>query len=161
MGDNRVIGGSGHIPWHLPADFAHFKALTIGHPIIMGRKTFESIGKPLPGRTNIVITRDASYRRDGVIVAASSGAALAASAASPGGGEIFVIGGADIYKLFLPQADRVYLTQVHGVFKGDVFFPELGDDEWRAASEERHEADGQNAFPFAFRVYMRKKLPGE
>jgi dihydrofolate reductase len=161
MGENRVIGGSGHLPWHLPADFKHFKELTMGHPIVMGRKTFESIGKPLPGRTNIVITRDADYRRDGVTVVASPEAAVTGAAAALGSDEMFVIGGAEIYKLFLPQADRIYLTQVHGMFEGDVFFPELGEGEWRLVNEEQHVADEKNAFPLAFQLYGRKKLQEE
>jgi dihydrofolate reductase len=156
MGENRVIGGSGHIPWHLPADFKHFKDLTMGHPIVMGRKTFESIGKPLPGRTNIVITRDASYRYDGVVTVTSPDAALAAATAAPGGNEMFVIGGAEIYKLFLSRADRIYLTQVHGAFEGDVFFPELGPGEWQLANSEEHKKDEKNPFDFAYLVYERK-----
>jgi dihydrofolate reductase len=156
MGENRVIGGSGHIPWHLPADFKHFKELTMGHPIVMGRKTFESIGKPLPGRVNIVITRDANYRREGIVVVVSPDAAVAAAAAAPGGDEMFVIGGAEIYKLFLPRADRIYLTQVHGTFEGDVFFPELGVGEWRLTSSDEHKKDEKNPFGFACLVYERK-----
>jgi dihydrofolate reductase len=156
MGENRVIGGSGHIPWHLPADFKHFKDLTMGHPIVMGRKTFESIGKPLPGRTNIGITRDASYRHDGVVTVTSPDAALAAATAAPGGDEMFVIGGAEIYKLFLSRADRIYLTQVHGAFEGDVFFPELGPGEWQLANSEEHKKDEKNPFDFAYLVYERK-----
>jgi dihydrofolate reductase len=98
MGENQVIGDSGHIPWYLPADFKHFKDLTMGHPIVMGRKTFESIGKPLSGRTNIVITRDANYHHEGIVAVTSPDAAVAAAAAaaSPGGDEMFVIGGAEI-----------------------------------------------------------------
>lgn len=161
MGENRVIGAGGNIPWHLPADFKHFKELTMGHPIVMGRKTFESIGKPLPGRTNIVITRDASYRRDGVVVVASPEAALAAAVAADGGAphgdadEVFVIGGAEMYKLFLPQAERIYLTKVHGAFEGDVFFPELGEGEWRLASTVENAKDEKNPFDFTYEIYDR------
>jgi dihydrofolate reductase len=159
MGENRAIGANGKIPWHLPADFKHFKEVTMGHPIIMGRKTFESIGRPLPGRANIVITRDPAYVRDGVIAAASPDAALAAAGSAAGGEEVFVIGGAEIYKLFLPQADRVYLTKVAGTFKGDAFFPELDEAEWEAILDEEHAADEKNAFPFIFQLYARRKLP--
>jgi dihydrofolate reductase len=161
MGENRVIGGSGHIPWRLPADFKHFKELTIGHPIVMGRKTFESIGKALPGRTNIVITRDKSYRHDGIVVAASPEAALSAAATAEGADEVFVIGGAEIYRLFLPKASVVYLTKVLGAFEGDAFFPELDKEKWELVSEEKHMADEKNALPFAFQVYENKKLPEE
>jgi dihydrofolate reductase len=126
------------------------------HPIVMGRKTFESIGKPLPGRANIVITRDAGYRREGMTVVDSPDAAVVAAAAAPGGDEMFVIGGAEIYKLFLPRAERIYLTQVRGTFEGDVFFPELGDGEWRLTSSEEHKKDEKNPFDFAYLVYERK-----
>jgi dihydrofolate reductase len=156
MGENRVIGGNGHIPWRLPADFKHFKELTMGHPIVMGRKTFESIGKPLPGRTNIIITRDASYQREGIVSVASPGAAVAASGDATGGDEIFVIGGAEIYKLFLPQADKLYITKVDGDFKGDAFFPEWEKEEWQSVSSEEHKKDEKNLFDFAYLVYERK-----
>lgn len=156
MGEHRVIGGSGHIPWHLPADFKHFKELTMGHPIVMGRKTFESIGKVLPGRTNIVVTRDADYRHEGVITVASPDAAIAAAAGSPGGEEVFVIGGAEVYKIFLPRAEKVYLTQVHGAFEGDVFFPELGENEWQLTNSIRNKKDEKNPYDFDYLVYERK-----
>jgi dihydrofolate reductase len=155
MGENRVIGAGGAIPWHLPADFKHFKELTMGHPIVMGRKTFESIGKPLPGRTNIVVTRDASYRRDGVVVVASPEAALAAAADAEGADEVFVIGGAEMYKLFLPQAERVYLTRVHGTFEGDAFFPELGEGEWGLTSAVENAKNEKNPFDFTYEIYDR------
>jgi dihydrofolate reductase len=153
MGERGVIGAGGNIPWHLPADFKHFKEITMGHPIIMGRKTFESIGRPLPGRTNIVITRDAGYRFGGVVVALSPDAALAAAAAADGADEAFVIGGAEMYKLFLPQADRVYLTKVSGAFEGDAFFPELDKKEWRLINAEPHARDAHNPFDYAFLTY--------
>jgi dihydrofolate reductase len=156
MGENGVIGGSGHIPWHLPADFEHFKDLTMGHPIVMGRKTSESIGKPLPGRTNIVITRDANYRREGIVAVASLEAAVLAAASALGGDEMFVIGGAEIYKLFLPQAEKLYITKVDGDFKGDVFFPEWEEGKWRLVSSEKQKKDEKNAFDFAYLVYERK-----
>jgi dihydrofolate reductase len=158
MGENGVIGGNGHIPWHLPTDFKHFKELTMGHPIVMGRKTFESIGKPLPGRANIVITRDAGYRRDGVVAVASPEAAVTTAAAAPGGDEMFVIGGAEIYKLFLPRAERICLTQVHGSFEGDVFFPKLGEGEWRLVSSKENKKDEKNLFNFTYLVYERKSV---
>lgn len=156
MGENRVIGGNGHIPWHLPADFAHFKRVTMGHPIVMGRKTFESIGKALPGRTNIVVTRDVEWHHDGVIVAGSPDDALVLAAAAEGSDEVFVIGGAEIYRLFLPRAEKVYLTKVQGSFGGDVFFPELDPVEWALADMEEHAKDEKNPFNFTYLVYERK-----
>jgi len=155
MGENRVIGGSGHIPWHLPADFKHFKELTMGHSIVMGRKTFESIGRALPGRTNVVMTRDMNYRRDGVVVVASPEAALAAAAAADGADEVFVIGGAEMYNRFLPQAERIYLTRVHGAFEGDTFFPGLGDGEWQLTSTVENAKDEKNPFDFTYKIYDR------
>jgi len=156
MGENRVIGGSGHIPWHLPADFKHFKELTTGHPIVMGRKTFESIGKSLPGRANIVITRDANYQNEGIAVVSSPEAALVVAAAAAGSEEVFIIGGAEIYKLFLPQADKLYITKVDGDFNGDAFFPEWDAEGWRLVSSEKHEKDEKNALDFTYLVYERK-----
>lgn len=156
-GERGVIGENGRIPWRLPADFKYFQERTMGHPVVMGRKTFESIGRILPGRTNIVITRDADYRRDGVTVVASPEAALAAAAAAEGGDETFIIGGAEIYKLFLPRADRIYLTKVAGDFEGDAFFPEFGG-EWRLISSEEHKKDEKNSFDFAYLVYERKSV---
>jgi dihydrofolate reductase len=157
MGENRVIGASGKIPWHLPADFKHFKELTTGHPIVMGRKTFESIGKPLPGRANIVITRDESYRRDGITAVSSPEAALTAAATAEGADEVFIIGGAEIYKIFLHQANKIYLTKIESEFEGDAFFPELNAEEWSLVSQEEHPADGKNAFSFIFQAYERNK----
>lgn len=158
MGENRVIGAGGKIPWHLPADFKHFKELTTGHPIVMGRKTFESVGKPLPGRANIVITRDERYRRDGITAISSPEAALTAAATAEGANEVFIIGGAEIYKVFLHQASKIYLTKVEGTFEGDAFFPELNAEEWSLVSQEPHPADEKNAFPFVFEVFKRNKL---
>jgi dihydrofolate reductase len=157
MGENRVIGAGGKIPWHLPADFKHFKELTTGHPVVMGRKTFESIGKPLPQRANIVITRDENYRRDGITAVSSPEAALTAAATAEGGDEVFVIGGAEIYKVFLHQANKVYLTKVEGEFEGDAFFPELNAEEWSLVSQEEHPADEKNVSPFVFQAYERNK----
>lgn len=124
--ENRVIGLNNEMPWHLPEDLQYFKQVTLGKPIIMGRKTFESIGRPLPGRTNIVITRQTDWRADGAEVVGSLDEAIKkASQEKPE--EIMVIGGAQIYEASLPLADRVYLTQVHQAFEGDTCFPELGE----------------------------------
>lgn len=152
MGESRVIGAGGKIPWHLPADFAHFKAVTMGHPIIMGRKTFESIGHALPGRTNIIITRDAGYRAEGCLVAGSLEEALA-FAKKENAHEAFVIGGEQIYRAALGMADTVYLTKVKGEFKGDAFFPKLDETEWRLAASEPHVKDAANPFDYEFLTY--------
>ena len=128
VADNGVIGRDNALPWHLPEDLKRFKRLTMGKPIVMGRKTFESIGKPLPGRQNIVVTRDANYRRDGVTVVHDVDAAVRAAGEAA---EIMIIGGAELFRLFLPRATRIHLTRVHGDIAGDVMWPAL-DDTWRA-----------------------------
>ncbi|APR54738.1 dihydrofolate reductase [Sphingomonas koreensis] len=135
--DNGVIGVDGRLPWHLPADLKRFKAQTMGKPMIMGRKTFESFPSPLPGRRHIVLTRDAAWRRDGAEVATSVDAALALA----GEGDVAVIGGAEIFALFLPLADRIELTEVHLSPGGDATVPPFGP-EWRETAREDHPADG-------------------
>jgi dihydrofolate reductase len=132
-----VIGVDGRLPWHLPADLKRFKAQTMGKPMIMGRKTFESFPSPLPGRRHIVLTRDAAWRRDGAEVATSVDAALALA----GEGDVAVIGGAEIFALFLPLADRIELTEVHLSPGGDATVPPFGP-EWRETAREDHPADG-------------------
>ena len=155
MGENRAIGFQGKIPWHLPADFKHFKELTMGHPIIEGSKTFESIGKALPGRTNIVIARDMEYKAEGCLVAHSFDEALGLAERSEGANEVFVCGGGQIYALALPRAEVLYVTKVRGIFEGDVFFPELDERTWHLVGEEKHSADEKNAFEYSFCVYER------
>ncbi|NNJ94224.1 MAG: type 3 dihydrofolate reductase [Halobacteria archaeon] len=147
MADNRVIGHDNHLPWHLPADLKHFKATTMGKPIIMGRKTWESIGRPLPGRTNIVVTRDARYTADGCVVVHSVDAALQACSADE---EVMVIGGAEFYRQVLPHASTLYLTLVHDRFDGDAFFPELDACEWREVDREDFDADADNPHAYSF-----------
>lgn len=148
VGKNRVIGRAGALPWHLPADLHHFKALTMGKPIIMGRRTHESIGKALPGRHNIVISRNPDYRADGASVVASLAAALAL-AESDGAAEAMVIGGAEIYTQALAQADRIYLTEVADAPEGDVFFPEIDAGQWRETVREAAPAEADRpAFDF-------------
>jgi dihydrofolate reductase len=147
-----VIGRDGKMPWHLPADLAHFKLLTWGKPILMGRKTFESIGKPLPGRTNIVITRDQAWAHAGVTVAHSVDAAFAAAGAAP---EVMVIGGAQVYAECLPRATRVEFTQVHGAIEGDTRFPPLDPKQWREVARHEHAADARNAYALSFISYER------
>ncbi len=148
MARNRVIGAGGKLPWHLPADLKRFKEITMGRPVIMGRKTFESIGKPLPGRTNIVVTRRRSWTAKGCRVAHSLEEAIAAA----GEGEVFVIGGGELYAAALPQADRLYLTEVDADVPGDVRFPEVDLSRWRLVEEATHEADAKNPYRCRFRV---------
>ena len=147
MGRNRVIGGHNTLPWNMPADMAHFRALTRGKPVIMGRKTYESIGHPLPHRPNIIITRDPSYRAEGCKIVHDADAALAAAETAE---EIMIIGGAEIYALFLSRAHRMYLTLIEADFAGDARFPEYRADEWRETSREEHAADAANPHPYAF-----------
>ncbi len=157
VGENHVIGARGKIPWHLPADFKRFKELTMGHPIIMGNKTFESIGKPLPGRTNIVLAQDPNYAADGCLVAHALDEALALAKNAEGGDEVFVCGGGQVYALTLPLANILYLTKVHGAFEGDTFFPKFNEGDWMLTSSEEHKKDEKNPFDFTFLTYQRKK----
>lgn len=149
--DAGVIGAKGALPWHLPADLAHFKRLTVGKPVIMGRKTYQSIGKPLPRRLNIVVTRDPAWRADGVTAVTSLPDAFAVAyedALRTGAAEVMVIGGADIFRAALPQATRIYLTEVHHAFPGDVQvdLPRTG---WRERSrEDVPAAEGLPAYSF-------------
>lgn len=125
--EKGAIGFKGNIPWHLPADFKRFKGLTMGHPVIVGQKTFESIGKPLPRRTNIVVSNIPDYRAEGCLVAHSFEDAVRLAGDAD---EVFAIGGGQIYKLAMPVAQTIYLTRVHGTFEGDVFFPDISEKEW-------------------------------
>jgi dihydrofolate reductase len=140
VAENGIIGNQGKIPWHIPDDLKRFKRLTMGHPIVMGRKTWESIGRPLPGRENVVVTRQESYHAPGAVVVRSLAAALV------GRTDAFVIGGSEIYKEALPLADRIELTRVHASYDGDASFPRLGS-EWREISKEAH-SDGAPPFEF-------------
>jgi len=153
---NRVIGRDNRMPWHLPEDLKRFKRLTLGHAVIMGRRTFESIiataGKPLPGRENIVVTRSSVWTRPGCRVANSLDAALAAAHASA---EAFVIGGAEIYALAMPLAQRLYLTEIEREFDGDTFFPGFDRSGWREVSRERRAPEGAEGFGYAFVEYRR------
>jgi dihydrofolate reductase len=131
MTESRVIGVNNHLPWNIPEDLKRFRQITAGHPIIMGRKTYESIGKPLPKRTNIVITRDKSYRVEGGAVVHSFEEALEWARRSDGAEEVFVIGGSEIFKLAIPIAYRIYLTVVHWPFEGDTFFPTFDENQFQ------------------------------
>ena len=152
VADSGVIGRDNSLPWHLPEDLKRFKRITMGKPIVMGRKTCESIGKPLPGRHNIVVTRDANYHRDGVTVVHGVDAAIAAAGDVP---EIMIIGGADLFRLFLPRAGRVHLTRVHGDVDGDIHWAALDAREWKMVEREAHAADERHAYPMTFEVWEK------
>jgi dihydrofolate reductase len=153
VADSGVIGRDNSLPWHLPEDLKRFKRLTMGKPIVMGRKTFESIGKPLPGRVNIVVTRDPGYRRDGVIVVHDVDSAVRAAGPVP---EIMVIGGAELFRSLLPRAGRVHLTRVHGNIEGDVMWPALDDRDWQVVEREEFAADERHAHAMTFEVIERR-----
>jgi len=146
---NGIIGRDNQLIWHLPDDLKQFKRLTTGHPIIMGRKTFDSIGKPLPNRTSIVITRNQDWQFEGVIVVNSVNEAIEA-ARQTGTDEAFVIGGAEVYKVTLPVADKIYLTEVKAEFEGDAHFTISNQEEWREVSRVSHSADEKHAIAFDF-----------
>ena len=153
MAKNRVIGADNKLPWHLSADLKRFKALTMGHHIIMGRRTFESIGRILPGRTSIVVTRDKSYRPAGLTIAHGVNDALALGT---GDDEIFVIGGEQLYRDALPLADRIYLTEIDREFEGDRFFPEMEPAAWRLISRESFRDDAAG-FAYALSTLDRAR----
>lgn len=158
VAENGVIGKDNDLPWKISSDLKYFKEKTMGKPIIMGRKTFQSIGRPLPGRPNIVITRDASFAPEGVITALGLEMALDVGknlALAKGGDEVMVIGGAQIYELCLPDADRVYLTRVHGDVEGDTTFPALNSDEWLEGVSERFAAGEKDTHDYSLIVLDR------
>lgn len=158
MDQNRVIGINNKLPWYLPKDLKYFKQVTMGKPILMGRKTFESIGKPLPGRTNIVITRNKQWQAQGVKVAHSLSEAFSLAEAIgeiDGQTELMVIGGDQIYQSCLPEAQRIYLTHVHAEVNGDAWFPELDWTEWKEVAREDFNAEGPNPYDYSFVVYDR------
>ena len=156
VSDNHVIGSGNQLPWHLPADLQYFKTLTTGHPIIMGRKTYESIGRPLPRRANIVITRDSEFTAEGVFVVHSLDEAIeCAQQVAPE--QAFIIGGDSIYQQAIASAQRVYLTRVHAVIpNGDAFFPVLDQQQWTLISARSAPADEKNPHACTFEVYEKK-----
>ena len=153
MGKGRVLGHQQAMPWHLPADLQHFKQLTLGKPIIMGRKTFSSIGRALPGRRNIVLTRQADFKQPGCEVFCSLTAALEAVSMEA---EVMIIGGAQIYTQALPLCQTMYLTQIDCDFPGDTFFPVWSEAEWALVSSKAHQADEQNPYNYAFTTWGRQ-----
>ncbi len=152
---NNVIGKDNKLPWHLPNDLKYFKNTTWAMPIIMGRKTFESIGKPLPGRTNIVISRNTDWKADGIKSVQSLDQAIELSNRLQVK-ELFIIGGAEIFNTSLPLARRIYLTRIHQEFDGDVFFPNVNEENWTLVSNRDCEPDEKNAFKHSFQIWERK-----
>lgn len=152
MDENRVIGADNGLPWRLPADLRHFKQVTMGHPIVMGRRTWESIGRPLPGRTNIVVTRRADFEAPGAVVVDSLEAAIASAGDTD---ELMIIGGAEIFEQALNEANRIYLTEIHAAFEGDTYFPETSEDQWACVSREDFDKDDKNPYDYSFLVLER------
>ncbi len=154
MDENRLIGVENRLPWKLPADMKWFRRHTLGKPIIMGRKTFDSFGgRPLPERTNIVVTRDRDYSAEGAVVVYSIEEALQAAGNAE---EAMIIGGASFYEQMLPRADRLYVTEVHGQFEGDAWFPEFDGEEWLEVGREESVVDEKNAYGCSFISYQRR-----
>ena len=155
MAENRVIGKEGAIPWHLPDDLARFKSLTLGHPVVMGRKTFESIGRPLPGRRNLVISRNPGFKAPGIEVFSSIDEVLATLSEAESPEELMVIGGGHLYGQLLPRADRLYLTHIDLAVAGDTRFPAFDDEQWLLVESEAHPADEKNPHPYRFEIWQR------
>jgi dihydrofolate reductase len=153
MDRNRLIGQNNALPWHLPADMAFFKQTTMGKPILMGRKTWDSIGRPLPGRRNIVISRNPDFKLDGTETATSIEAALELVREHP---EAMLMGGSSLYEQTMNIADTLYITEINHVFEGDAWFPEIDPDIWKETSREQHQADEKNKFDYAFVKYLRR-----
>ena len=150
--ENNVIGRENDMPWHLPADLKHFKAITTGHPIIMGRKTYESIGRPLPKRRNLVITRNPDFKHDGLEIYSSLEEAIKNCQTED---ECFITGGGQIYKMAMDIADRIYRTRIHTTIDGDTFFPEINQDQWLMYKKEFRPADEKNEHDLSFEYYDR------
>lgn len=154
MDKNRLIGKDNQLPWHLPNDLKYFKEVTMGHKIVMGRKTFESIGKPLPGRENIVLSTNPNFVADGCKMYHSIDAFLQDTKKRLDE-EFFIIGGAMIYETFLPHADRLYITEIDGEFEGDTYFPNFNKHDWKIIAEKEGQVDEKNPHPHRFVVYER------
>lgn len=154
--ENNVIGINNHLPWHLPVDMKYFKDMTMGKPIVMGRKSFEELGRVLPGRPNIMITRQTDYTAEGLYIVPSLEAGIE-KAKTFGTEEIFITGGGEIFKMALPIIDRLYLTRVHAEVSGDTYFPEFDPRGWKLVKNERHEKDEKHAYALTFQVWEREK----
>jgi dihydrofolate reductase len=155
MASNRVIGIDNQLPWHLSADLKRFRQITMGSPIVMGRKTYESIGRPLPGRTNVIISRDPAYKQEGCLVFNDIETAIGSCCQKFR--EIFVIGGSELYRSVLPMADALYVTLIHKEFSGDVFFPEIDARQWAEAAREDIDDDPDADFSYSFIKYKKIK----
>ena len=153
MSQNRVIGKNNRLPWHLSEDLKRFKVLTMGHPILMGRKTYESIGRPLPGRTNLVLTRNSSFHAEGITRVGSLEEALQKAGDAP---EMFVIGGTQIYSAVLQQADKIYLTRIEKEVEGDAFFPEVKWEDYTLIEETPVDLSEKEKIPYRFLTYLKK-----
>ncbi len=159
VAENGVIGSSGDMPWRLSSDLKRFKILTMGKPMIMGRKTFESIGKPLPGRISVVVTRDKNCQADGAVVVNDTGAAVDVSqelAAGQGANEVAVVGGGEIYRQLIDRCEVLHVTQVHAQPDGDTLFPEIEPDQWQLESEEDIPKSDADSAATTYRIYRRK-----
>jgi len=159
IGENGVIGRGGQLPWRLKSDLQHFKRVTLNHPVIMGRKTYESIGKPLKGRTNIVLTRDLGLIAPGTVLATSMDAALTYArddAVKRGVNEIMIIGGADVFEANMPRADRLEITHVHAAPEGDSYFPPIDPADWQEVAREKHAAGPDDEASFTVATYLRR-----
>ena len=154
---NRIIGKENRLPWRLPADMEHFKRMTSGHTVIMGRKTFESIGNPLPGRKNVVLSKDANFKADGCRVIHSLDEALELAKDE----EVFVIGGAELYAGFMDYAERLYITLIGEDFEGDVHFPKIDTDNWILVSKVKGARDEMNPYNYYFLTYVKRDSSGE
>jgi len=156
VSENGVIGKDNALPWRVPADLRYFRKVTASYPLIMGRKTFDSVGRPLPGRRNIIITRQANLQIAGCDVVHSLSEAIEL-AKSSGAAQISIVGGAEIFRQAMPLANRIYLTRIHAEFEGDAFFTIPHPENWKETSREDHPADAENAYPLSFIVYDRLK----
>lgn len=156
VAENGVIGAANALPWRLPDDLKRFKALTLGKPVVMGRKTYDSIGRPLPGRTNIVVSRQSGLTIPGCVVVSSIEAALAAAGAAP---EVVLVGGAQLYRAALPAVSTIHLTRVHAAVAGDTLFPELEPAQWRETVVGTHPADERHEYAFTFLTLERVRVP--
>lgn len=154
--ENNVIGINNHLPWHLPVDMKYFKDTTMGKPIVMGRKSFEELGKVLPGRPNIMITRQENYSAPNLYIVPSLEAGIE-KAKTFGTEEIFITGGGEIFKIAIKIVDRLYLTRVHATVEGDTYFPEFDEREWDLVKNDRHEIDEKHKYALTFQVWDRKK----
>ncbi len=153
MDRERAIGYQGKLPWSLPPDLKRFKEITTGHTIIMGRKTYESIGRPLPNRTNVIISRNPNFHAQDCVTISSLTEVLANVKDND---EVFVIGGSDIYKQALPYSQKIYMTLIDKVFKGDTFFPSLESNDWQETQRESYRSEGQDPFIYHFTIWQRK-----